>query len=72
MTAKEMENKFNNNGWKGVRFRELSKEEAKEKGYCFAMYSNKKYFVMIGNGNVYDEKGNIAVYNIPGIPATVI
>ena len=35
MTSQEMKVKFEKDGWNNVNFRELTKEEAKEKGYCY-------------------------------------
>ena len=64
MTSAEMKEKFEKDGWSNVDFRELTQEEATEKGYQFALNTSKKYFVMVDNGNVYDENGKVAMYNI--------
>ena len=64
MTSKEMKTKFEKDGWNNVEFRELTQEEAKRKGHLFALNTTKKFFVMIGNGNIYDSNGNIAMFNI--------
>lgn len=64
MTSKEMKNKFEKDGWNNVEFVELTQEEARSKGYLFALNTTKKFFVMIGNGNIYDSNGNIAMFRI--------
>ena len=64
MTSQEMKVKFEKDGWNNVNFRELTKEEAKEKGYLFALNTSMKFFVMIETGNIYNENGKIAFFNI--------
>lgn len=64
MTSAEMKAKFEKDGWNNVNFKELTQEEAKSKGYFFALNTTEKFFVMIGNGNIYDSNGNIAMYNV--------
>ena len=64
MTTEKMKEMFEKDGWNSVTFRELEKKEAAEKGYLFAINTNKKFFVMIENGNIYDERGKIAMFNI--------
>lgn len=68
-TVEEMEKKFVNDGWsKDISFSELTLEEAKEKGYLFAIdgiNNGQKFFVMNGNGNIYKSNGEIACFNIP-------
>lgn len=67
-TVEEIKAYFVGSGWnKDISFHELNVEEAIEKGYCFAVSNilqNKKYFVMNDTGNVFDDAGKIAVYNI--------
>lgn len=71
MTAEEMKKKFINDGWnKNISFSELTIEEAKEKGYLFAVdgiSNGQKFFVMNGSGNIYKSNGEIACFNIPVI-----
>lgn len=68
-TVEEMKKKFVDNGWnKDISFSELTIEEAREKGYLFAVAgiaNGQKYFVMNGNGNIYKGNGEIAYFNIP-------
>ena len=68
-TVEEMKKKFVNDGWsKDISFSELTLEEAKEKGYLFAVdgiNKGQKFFVMNGNGNIYKSNGEIACFNIP-------
>ena len=68
-TVEEMKKKFVNDGWsKDISFSELTLEEAKEKGYLFAIdgiNNGQKFFVMNGNGNIYKSDGEIACFNIP-------
>ena len=70
-TAEEMTKKFVKDGWsKDTSFYELTLEEAKEKGYLFAVdeiNNGQKFFVMNGNGNIYKSNGEIACFNIPVI-----
>ena len=70
-TAEEMTKKFVDDGWsKDTSFYELTLEEAKEKGYLFAVdgiNNGQKFFVMNGNGNIYKSNGEIACFNIPVI-----
>lgn len=66
--AEEITRFFIKDGWnKNTTFSELSEKEAEEKGYYFAtngMKKGRKYFVMGVCGNVYDDNGEIAMYNI--------
>ena len=68
-TAEEIKKKFIDDGWsKDISFYELTLEEAKEKGYLFAVdgiNKGQKFFVMNGNGNIYKNNGEIACFNIP-------
>lgn len=66
--AEEITTFFINNGWgENTTFSELSENEAEEKGYSFAvngMKKGRKYFVMNDCGNIYDDNGKIAMFNI--------
>lgn len=66
--ADEMKKKFIDDGWgEDTSFYELTLEEAKEKGYLFAIdgiNNGQKFFVMNGNGNIYKSNGEIACFNI--------
>lgn len=66
--AEEITKFFVNDGWgKDTTFSELSEKEAKEKGYYFAVdgiKNGRKYFVMGVCGNIYDDSGKIAMFNI--------
>ena len=67
MTCEKMKEIFENDGWNNVNFTEVTKEEAEEKGLLFAVLGiekGKKYFRMIRSGNIYDESGEIAMYNV--------
>lgn len=67
MTAKKLREKFLKDGWNNVHFEEITKREAEEKGLFFATMGIKKgkqYFRMIENGNIFDETGKIAMFNI--------
>lgn len=61
-------NAFIKNGWgKGTTFTEISLEEAEKEGQTFAVNGIKKgrkYFRMGISGNIYDDNGEIAAYNI--------
>ena len=64
----EITSDFIKEGWSNdTLFTELSREEAEAKGYLFAihgMYNGRKYFVMNGNGNIFDDTGKIVLFNI--------
>ncbi len=66
--AQEIATFFINDGWgENTTFSELSEKEAQEKGYHFAVDGIKrrrKYFVMGICGNIYDDNGKIAMFNI--------
>lgn len=69
--AEEITRFFINDGWgENTTFTELSTQEAEEKGYLFAVdgiKKGKKYFAMGVCGNIYDDSGKIACFNIPTI-----
>lgn len=66
--AKEITRFFINDGWgENTTSLELSKKEAEEKGYYFAlggMEKGRKYFIMGACGNIYDDNGKIVMFNI--------
>lgn len=66
-TAEEITEGFRASGWSiNTLFTELTLAEAREKGYLFAVYGvlkGRKYFKM-NNGNIYDDSGKIAMFNI--------
>lgn len=68
-TTEQITNKFIKDGWsKNTSFEELKLQEAEEKGLLFAVEGIKKgrkYFKMNTCNNIYDDKGKIALYNIP-------
>jgi len=67
-TVEEITSNFIEDGWnKNISFTEVSLEEVKEKGCFSIVYSIKKghkYFKMAVSGNIFDEKGNVALYNL--------
>ncbi len=67
-TIQEITKAFIADGWnKDTTFSELTLQEAKKKGYLFALSRIKKghsFFKMEGSGNIYDDYGNIAYYNL--------
>lgn len=68
INAEQISEKFIKDGWsKDTSFTELSLEEAKENGYSFVisrMAKGEKFFKMNVNGNIYNDKGKIILYNI--------
>lgn len=67
-TVEQIREKFIRDGWnKDTSFEELTLEEAKARGLLFAVagiQKGKKYFKMNISGNIFDDKGKIAFYNI--------
>lgn len=66
--VEQIREKFLKDGWnENTSFEELSLKEAEKEGYLFAINEiakGKKYFKMKVSGNIYDDKGEIALYNI--------
>ncbi len=64
----QIRDKFIKDGWnESVSFKELSMQEAKEKGYLFiidGINKGKKYFKMNVCGNIYDDRGKLVLFNI--------
>lgn len=53
--------------WKTVEYDTKEEAEAKEKGYLFAINGiskGRKYFKMNVNGNIYNDHGEIALFNL--------
>lgn len=69
-TSEEIRTAFINDGWgKGIKFVELTMEEAEQRGLHFAtsgIKSGKKYFKMLPSGNIFDSSGEVAYLNIIG------
>lgn len=67
-SAEEITQKFIEDGWsKNISFSELTLEEAKEKGYLFAiggLIKGRKFFIMNNGGHIYNDKGEVLMYNI--------
>lgn len=68
ITAEEITKWFIKEGWdENISFSELTAEEAYEKGYTFAlngMAKGRKFFRMNATGNIFDDNGNIAMFNV--------
>lgn len=70
-TTEEIAKRFIADGWnKDISFSELTLDEAKEKGFFFAVYwinKGRKFFKMDANGNIYDDNGKIVLFalNVP-------
>lgn len=66
--VEQIREKFIKDGWnKNISFEELSLKVAKEEGYLFAVNEitkGKKYFKMKVSGNIYNDKGKIALFNV--------
>lgn len=67
-TTEEITKKFIEDGWSpNTFFTELTLEEAVEKGYLFAIdkiSKGHKYFKMNITENIFDEKGEIVMFNL--------
>lgn len=67
-TIEQITNKFIKDGWgNNTSFKELELKEAEEKGFLFAIEEIKKgrkYFKMNICNNIYDDKGQIVLYDI--------
>ena len=67
-SVEEITNAFIDNGWsEDISFTELSRKDAESKGHLFIAHdisNGKKYFVMNGSGNIFDDTGRIALFNI--------
>lgn len=66
--TEEIRDAFIESGWsRETSFRELSLQEAKEKGHLFAitgMGKGRKYYVMEQSGNIFSDDGKIALFHI--------
>lgn len=65
---KQIREEFIKDGWnEDISFEELTLEEAKIKGYIFAVdgiKKERKYFKMNVTGNIFDDKGKVVLYNV--------
>lgn len=70
-TVEQIKAAFVKDGWSSnTEFSELTMQEAKEIG-CYSimrdMERGKKFFRMAVTGNIFDNRGEIVIYNIPAI-----
>lgn len=70
-TVEQIKAAFVKDGWSSsIEFSELTMQEAKEIG-CYSimcdMERGKKFFRMAVTGNIFDNRGEIVIYNIPAI-----
>lgn len=67
-SAEELKKKFMEEGWgKDTTFKDLTLEEAKKKGYLFAVRGiseGKRYYKMERSGNIYDQYGKLVLLNV--------
>ena len=67
-SAEEITRAFKQNGWgNNISFSELTLEEAIKRGHHFAVNGIKKgrkYYKMTNCGNIYDDIGKIALFNV--------
>ena len=71
-TADEIRAGFISEGWNDPHFILLEEGGKYFETFKYNITKGKKYFVMIETGNVYDEKGKIAMYDIPVCKPTPI
>lgn len=67
-TCEEIQEAFIADGWgSDTTFTEITDEEAEHHGYYIkqAFSHGRKFFRMNVSGNIYDDEGKIALYNIP-------
>ena len=70
MKSEEFKKLFLSKGWRGgdVSFHEVTIEEAKNEGLLDVYYemieNDKQFFRSNENGNIYDTKANVVMYNI--------
>ena len=66
--ANEISNAFQLNGWnEDTTFEEVTMEEAEIRGLLFAVSeikAGRKIFKMNGTGNIYNQSGDLLMYNI--------
>lgn len=65
-TVKEITEEFNANGWNDVTFTEVTKAMTEESGHLFMakkMETGQKFFKMNETGNIFNEYGNVEIYN---------
>lgn len=67
-TVNEIKQHLVRNGWSDdISLQEISLEEAKNKGYLFAIddvSKGKKYFKMDISEDIYNDKGEVVLYAI--------
>lgn len=67
-SVEEIRNAFIKEGWSDeIKFSEFTLEQAQEKGcndIADEIMDGKKFFIMEDTGNVFDSKGEVAMYNI--------
>ena len=66
--AEDMKAAFIADGWSAdIEVREATEEEIEKSGYYIksAAANGSKFYIMAGNGNMYDDHGKIVYYNIP-------
>ena len=70
-TVEQIKAAFVKDGWSShIEFSELTMQDAKKIG-CHSivrgMECGKKFFRMVVSGNIFDDCGNVVIYNIPTI-----
>ena len=70
-TAKEITESFISDGWgSDTKLVDYTADEAKTEG-LFGIYNDicngKKFFKMLVTGNIFNDTGKVAYYNIPTI-----
>lgn len=67
----EITKDFIRQGWNNPTFKELEKNDEYYDVFQPKILKGNKYFVMIETGNVFDDRGKIAMYNIDPLPHAV-
>lgn len=63
-SVEEITEGFKKDGWKNPSFLELDDSHKNFDIFAFRISKGHKYFIMNGTGNIFDEHGKIALYNI--------
>lgn len=66
--AEDLKAAFIADGWSAnIEIREATPEEIEKSGHYInnAAANGNKFYIMVGNGNMYDDSGRIVYYNIP-------
>lgn len=70
-TVEEIRADFIKNGWSpDTNFTEVTIQDAEAKGFLAIaadIRNGEKYFQMNGSGNIFDNKGEVAYYNIKSV-----